>query len=115
MKPIVFLWMLVFALSSCIGSEKVEQNHHYESEDLIIEKVSDHVYRHISYLTTESFGKVVCNGMIVIDGKEVIVFDTTTSDAVSKELIQWIKDTLESEIIAIVPTHFHDDCLGGLA
>nr|AGU01687.1 beta-lactamase [uncultured bacterium] len=115
MKRVVFLGMMILVLSSCIRSKKVEQNHHYESEDLIIEKVSEHVYRHVSYLNTESFGKVLCNGMIVIDGKEAIVFDTPTTDAVSKELIHWIKDTLESEIVAIVPTHFHDDCLGGLA
>ena len=32
----------------------------------------------------------------------------------SSELIKWIKETLNCQINAIIPTHFHDDCLGGL-
>ncbi len=29
-------------------------------------------------------------------------------------MIQWIITTLKSKVNAIVPTHFHNDCLGGL-
>ena len=45
---------------------------------------------------------------------EAIVFDTPTNDKTSEELIKWIKETLNCQINAIIPTHFHDDCLGGL-
>jgi len=59
----------------------------YESENLSINKISDHVYQHISYLNTESFGKVACNGMVVINGQEALMFDTPSDDASSQELI----------------------------
>jgi metallo-beta-lactamase class B len=42
------------------------------------------------------------------------VFDTPTTDSVSILLISWIKQQLHARIKAVIPTHFHDDCLGGL-
>lgn len=53
--------------------------------------------------------------MIVIDKNEAIVFDTPADDKTSAELISWIEKSLHSKISAVVATHFHDDCLGGLA
>ena len=44
----------------------------------------------------------------------MIIFDTPTNDKSAEELIKYIKETLHCKINAIVPTHFHDDCLGGL-
>ncbi|WP_370895394.1 subclass B1 metallo-beta-lactamase [Chryseobacterium gossypii] len=86
----------------------------YKTDNLMVIKLSDHVYQHISFLNTESFGKVSCNGMIVNDRNEAVIFDTPTDDKSSRELISWIKNSLHSRINAIVATHFHEDCLGGL-
>lgn len=36
------------------------------------------------------------------------------NDQSAGELIKWVNETLNCKINAIVPTHFHDDCLGGL-
>ncbi|MGL4346576.1 MAG: MBL fold metallo-hydrolase [Chitinophagaceae bacterium] len=38
----------------------------------------------------------------------------TTNDSLSAKLIHYIEHHLNSKIIAIIPTHFHKDCLGGL-
>src|SRR5690606_32783602 len=59
-------------------------------------------------------GNVPCNGLIVRSHPEVIVFDTPTDDASAVELINWVEDSLQCKIMAVIPTHFHDDCLGGL-
>ncbi len=69
---------------------------------------------HVSYLATKSFGKVACNGMVLIDDKEAIVFDTPTDDSVSLELIRWIEQDKKASVKAVVINHFHIDCLGGL-
>ena len=87
----------------------------YSSEKLIIMQISTHSYQHISWKQTDDFGNVPCNGLIVHNGKEVIVFDTPTNDTSAAELIAWVKGTLRSTIRAVIPTHFHDDCLGGLS
>jgi metallo-beta-lactamase class B len=52
--------------------------------------------------------------MIVIVDGEVIVFDTPTSDSASAELLNWLRNDLKSQVKAVVATHFHIDCIGGL-
>jgi metallo-beta-lactamase class B len=86
----------------------------YKSENLIITQISENAFVHTSFLQTQDFGHVPCNGLIVSSNKETIVFDTPTNDKSSEELINWIQETLHSKINAIIPTHFHNDCLGSL-
>lgn len=87
----------------------------YHSEDLIIIQISDNAFLHTSFLNTNDFGKVPCNGMIIRNSNEVIIFDTPTNNKTADDLIKFIKEKLQCTINAIIPTHFHDDCLGGLA
>jgi metallo-beta-lactamase class B len=87
----------------------------YHSDNLIIIQIAENTFLHTSYLQTNDFGNVPCNGMIVRNSTEVVVFDTPTNNKSADELINFIKEKLHCTINAIVPTHFHDDCLGGLA
>ena len=86
----------------------------YRSNDLIITQITENSFVHISFLQTNDFGNVPCNGLIVRNNNEVIIFDTPTNDKNSEELINWIQETLKCKINTIIPGHFHDDCLGGL-
>ena len=86
----------------------------YQTENLIIKKLSNHIYQHVSFLYTTDFGKVECNGMLVVNENQCIVFDTPTNDKSSLELINFVTDELNTTITAIVPTHFHEDCIGGI-
>lgn len=86
----------------------------YQSENLILRRISPHVYRHISYLNTQDFGKVECNGMVVDNNNQAIIFDTPANDSASEELINYVTKNLHSNILAVIPTHFHTDCVGGI-
>lgn len=86
----------------------------YNSRELVITQISPNCFEHTSYLQTNDFGNVPCNGLIVRDSNEVLVFDTPANDQESALLINWITGTLRCRIKAVVPTHFHNDCLGGL-
>ena len=101
---------------SCFAQKKVAFKPEvvYKSEDLIITRISEKAFEHTSFLQTNDFGNVPCNGLIVSDNNEAIIFDTPTNDTVSDELIKWLKETIHCKINAIIPTHFHNDCLGGL-
>lgn len=110
MKKAICILILANLVNGC-NTKKTSLS--YESDMLKIERITEHTYRHISYLQTEDFGNVACNGMIVMDGNEVIVLDTPVDDIVSAELINWLEGQ-NLKIKAVVPTHFHDDCLGGL-
>lgn len=86
----------------------------YKTDKLVITQIAPNSYLHTSYKQTQDFGYVPCNGLVVKNTNETIVFDTPTNDSASEELISWIKQTLQCDINAVIPTHFHDDCLGGL-
>ena len=86
----------------------------YKTDNLIIQRLSKHTYQHISFLNTNDYGRVACNGMLVVNENEAIVFDTPTDDESSLELINYVTKKLNCEIKVVVPTHFHGDCVGGL-
>ena len=112
------LLIIVLILSSIHASaqrqKKFQPKTVFESTKLVVIQIAPNAYQHISYLQTNDFGNVPCNGLVVCNNKEAIIFDTPTNDSSSNQLIQWVQSTLKSKIIAIVPTHFHNDCLGGL-
>lgn len=86
----------------------------YQSANLIVTQLTANTFQHTSFKQTNDFGNVPCNGLVVTSQDEAIVFDTPINDLASKELITWIQEALGARINAIVPTHFHDDSLGGL-
>jgi metallo-beta-lactamase class B len=112
----LFFSLIPLLMFSCSTGEKVsfKPKKIYNSKDLIITQISENAFVHVSYKQTNDFGNVPCNGLIVRNNNEVIIFDTPTNDKSAEYLIKWIKDTLRCRINAVVPTHFHDDCLGGL-
>lgn len=83
------------------------------SDDLTIIPISQNSYRHISYIDYKG-SKIPCNGLLYFNDNECIVVDTPTTDSVSIELINWIKENKKVKIIGVVSTHWHDDCTGGL-
>ncbi|MBN8577307.1 MAG: subclass B1 metallo-beta-lactamase [Cytophagales bacterium] len=113
---IVSLLVVVFGCSpkdnSTMDTNKAD-NIVYETEALLIRKLSDQVYQHITFLNTESFGRVECNGMVVTNGNEALVFDTPTDDKGSAELIDYFTKQ-NSKVVGVIATHFHADCVGGL-
>jgi metallo-beta-lactamase class B len=118
MKAIIKTLIIAISLTcfNC-GSSKQDSfqpKEVYQSKNLVVIQISENAFKHISFLQTNDFGNVPCNGLIVRNSNEAIVFDTPTSNETSEELIKWIKETLHCKLKAIVPTHFHSDCLAGL-
>ncbi|MBX2917462.1 MAG: subclass B1 metallo-beta-lactamase [Cyclobacteriaceae bacterium] len=116
MKQLLFGILLLVAACSTKNKSTltaVPDDIVYKTDTLVIKKLSDKVYQHISFLNTESFGRVECNGMIVINGNEAIVFDTPTDDAGTTALLNYLA-TQNKAVKAVVATHFHNDCVGGL-
>lgn len=113
-KITVRLWTLI--LFSCSGNKTITSasNVVYQSENLTITQIAENALVHTSFLGTRDFGVVPSNGLIVRNNNEAIIFDTPTDDKSSEELIQWITVTLHLRINAVIPTHYHLDCLGGL-
>lgn len=107
---------VLFANFHCSSSKKIafSQKELYKSDYLVIIQISENAFQHISFLQTNDFGNVPCNGLVVRNSGETIIFDTPANDKSSAELIAWVKDSLHCKINAVIPTHFHNDCLAGL-
>ena len=108
----VFAIFVMIAIQSC--TTKKEKSIVYKTDTLVIEQITPTVFKHKTYLQTQDFGNVGCNGMIYITNNEALVFDTPTNDEVSKELIDWITTKKKANVSGVVVNHFHKDCLGGL-
>lgn len=113
MKKTLLTLTILFFLHGC--SDKSKQPTSYESETLKVKAINSNVFIHVSYLQTNDFGKVSCNGMVYFNQGQAIVFDTPTDNHSSKELIDWVEKEQKKKIVAVVITHFHEDCRGGLS
>ena len=107
----IYVLFLVLITASC---HKNKEPYVYKSDTLKIQKITNNTFVHISYLDAGKFGKVACNGMIVIDNGEALIFDSPAYDSDAEELIHVVKNTLQSKIKGIIATHHHMDCVGGL-
>ncbi len=108
-------FIALFISLSIFNYKSSEQHlHDFESDILKIKKINNHIFQHISFIQTNEYGKVACNGMVYLNKDEAIIFDTPVNDSASKQLIDWVTKTNHKKIKALVITHFHNDCLGGI-
>lgn len=85
------------------------------SPDLELIKISENAYVHVSYTSSPDFGRYSSNGLIFINGREALLFDTPSTDSLTGILLSWLTENMNLEIKGFVPNHWHEDCMGGLA
>lgn len=106
--------ILILSLLFCFGCKSRYPQTTQVSEAFQVTRLSKNTWQHISYLETETWGKVACNGLIFAKNGEAIVFDTPTTKEAAEELINFVKNNLKASIKAVVINHFHNDCLAQL-
>lgn len=85
------------------------------SDSLYVQRISTNVLLHVSQLSTTSFGRVECNGLIYMNGNEAVIMDTPAGLGTSQQLFNWFSATYPGVTIkGVIVNHFHDDCLAGL-
>ncbi|MDO5510394.1 MAG: subclass B1 metallo-beta-lactamase [Weeksellaceae bacterium] len=104
----------LFVFTSCATKPLPEAQTLHKSDQLHIQKLTKNVYIHTSYLSTESFGNVACNGVVFLDNNEAVIYDTPVDDASSAELLNWLANHGITKVNAVIASHFHEDALGGL-
>lgn len=107
-----FLFIGVLLVLALIESNC--QNTVVVSPDIEMVKLDSGVYQHISYIQSDRWGRVGANGLLVRTEAGVIVIDTPWNNEQSNDLINWIRENWQQEVITIVVCHSHDDCAGGL-
>ncbi|WP_029904071.1 subclass B1 metallo-beta-lactamase [Prevotella sp. 10(H)] len=92
----------------------IAQNKIIVSDNLEITKLSDNVYLHKSFLVIENYGKIGANGLLLVEDGKALMIDSPWNDNQTEELYNWLKDSLNTTITTFIPTHWHEDCMGGL-
>jgi len=111
----------VFLLLACFiswGSTAYAQSDEAEirlSEDVTVRRLSDGVWLHTTYFDISGYKHVQANGLLIIDGRDVMMIDLPWTDEQTGVLFDWIDQEQKATIQKVVPTHFHIDCAGGLA
>lgn len=84
------------------------------SKDIELIKLSENAYLHISYFDLPTYGRIAANGLIFINGNEAFVFNSSWTDSLTKDLFEWINDSMNKKVVGFIPNHWHNDCMGGL-
>jgi metallo-beta-lactamase class B len=109
MKHFIYLLFIPFLFACNPSKSLVSKN----EKQLAFYKIKKNTFVHISFLQTQTWGKVGCNGMIYIHKNQAFIFDTPADNETSEALIKSLEDQ-KIKIKGVVVNHFHNDCLGGL-
>ncbi len=83
------------------------------SEDLQIRRIDPDVWVHTSWHVLSDHRRLSSNGLIVRDGDSLLLIDTAWGVAPTQALVDWIARDLQLPIARLIPTHHHDDRIGG--
>jgi len=85
------------------------------SEDLELNQISGHCYIHTSYHDLENAPRFPANGLVYVNLGKAFIVDTPWTNELTELLIKYLQDSLKVSVEAVIPTHWHTDCMGGLA
>ncbi len=83
------------------------------SDQLQIRQLAPDLWEHTSWHLLDSNRPYPSNGLIVRDGDSITLIDTAWGIEPTRQLIDWIDANLQLPIVHVIPTHFHDDRIGG--
>lgn len=108
------LLLVIFLIYFCLINGKSDDTIKI-AEDIELIKISETTYIHTSYYDIGQYINVPANGLLYVKNKKAVLVDTPWDDDQTRRLFNYIKDSLHIEINHIIPTHYHIDCMGGLA
>lgn len=113
---VVLNLVLAFAATALAGEPPAAGERHWLIEEsLAVERLAPGVWLHVSYREVEGWGRVGANGLLVVGDGEAALLDTPWTGEQTEALFDYSRTVLGAPITAVVPTHSHGDCTGGLA
>jgi metallo-beta-lactamase class B len=73
------------------------------------------VWVYTTYFDVPEYGRVGANGLVVVDDRQAVLINVPWTDEQTAILFDWIEEARGATVRAVIPTHFHQDCMGGLA
>ena len=105
--------ILIGLIQSPVFSQSIN-NSIKVSKDLNLIKLSDNAFLCVSFYDLPNYGRTSANGLIFINGNKAFLLDSPWTDEMTKDLIQYISNTLRLKVVGFISTHWHIDRMGGL-
>ncbi len=83
--------------------------------DITLQPIADGVWVYTAYFDLPDYGRYPANGLVVIDSNDALLIDLPWTDEQTAVLFDWLAEKHGATVKTVVPTHFHEDCMGGLA
>ncbi|KAF5044955.1 Metallo-beta-lactamase type 2 [anaerobic digester metagenome] len=87
----------------------------FVNKDIQLVRFYNSFYIHISWDESEEYGRFSSNGLVLIHDSKALMIDTPTDEEKTEALYNYIQDSLHAKVIMFIPTHWHNDCIGGLS
>jgi metallo-beta-lactamase class B len=113
---IVATLLLGLALAGCQSARVApERESIHVSDDITLQPVIPGVWVHTTYVDDPNYGRIGANGLVIVSDKEAVLIDLPWTDEQTAALFDWVAENSGATVKVVVPTHFHQDCMGGLA
>ncbi len=108
--------LLALALAGCQSSPvATKDNSIHVSDDVTVQPITPGVWVYTSYFAVPDYGRVGAHGLVVIDGEDAVLINLPWTDNQTAVLFDWVAKDSGATVKSVVPTHFHQDSMGGLA
>lgn len=113
---IVSVLILGLALAGCqSGRIEPKEESIRVSDDITLKPIAPGVWVYTTYFDVPDSGRTGANGLLVAEGAEAALINLPWTDQQTAALFDWTTEHLGATVKVVVPTHFHQDCMGGLA
>lgn len=117
MTPVnTFLLLITILLTGCgiVPNTNKTDSPIELADDIIVSQVISGCWIHTTYFDVKGYGLVDANGLILIDGQTAVMIDLPWTDEQTRCIFNWVEDKFDAKIQTVIPTHSHQDCIGGL-
>jgi len=106
--------MLILLILIRIDSTDAQDTYIIINKDIKLTQICDSFFVHTSWYEYRDFGIVSSNGLLYIKNGEAILIDTPNDNEQTRQLLDYLKDTMNVYVRKVIIGHSHNDCLGGL-
>lgn len=113
MKSKCILSFIILLL--CVTHSSAKNKPTKINNDLEITRITEHGYVYTAWVDMGEWGRIGCNGLVIVNEGNAFLMDTPTLESQTVELAKWLEKNLDAKFESFAPGHWHDDCVGGLA
>ncbi len=107
--------LIIIIILSVIQVKSQSNPEIWINENIRLIQLKDSVFMHTTWITRSDgergYGS---NGMLVIKNGQAIMVDTPVEEEKTKQLTEYLKDSLGVNVTKFIAGHYHIDCIGGL-